>query len=124
MVEIGADGVGVGGSGGGSAGKGEETIVEGEALCGCSGGDSVGLGAGTTTGGGAASVMVGVVKLLVGVAKVLAVMELAVQAAVGARLAGGVARMTSLSSGWTRSLSSRAVPLQRGLGCSQSKSVC
>lgn len=51
MVEIGADGVG--GSGGESAGKGEETIGEGEALCGCSGGDSAGLGAGTTTGGGA-----------------------------------------------------------------------
>ena len=60
----------------------------------------------------------------VGVVKVLAVMELAVQAAVGARLAGGVARMTSLSSGWTRSLSSHRVPAQRGLGCSQSKSAC
>ena len=67
--------------------------------------------------GAPASVMVGVVK-------VLAVMELAVQAAVGARLAGGVARMTSLLLGWTRSLSSRAVPLQRGLGCSQRSSAC
>ena len=67
--------------------------------------------------GAPASVMVGVVKEL-------AVMELAVQAAVGARLAGGVARMTSLLLGWTRSLSSHRVPLQRGLGCSQSKSAC
>jgi len=44
--------------------------------------------------GAPASVMVGVVKVLA--VMELAVMELAVQAAVGARLAGGVARMTSL----------------------------
>ena len=66
----------------------------------------------------------GVPVLVMVVVTGLVVMEWVVRAAEEAMPAGGVARMTSLLSGWTRSLSFRAVPFQQGLGCSQSLSAC